>query len=99
MEREKPGRIVIESIRQDGRPLRPGDWIERIASMLATFGRDHRLHYIASVQPCIIQGEKCLVVERDLARKDPGMWEYILHFAHDNALRIQEDRRRVRRPS
>lgn len=90
-------RIIIESVREDGRVFRPNDWIERMSALLATFGPDHRLHYADSVQPCMIQGEKCLVVERGLAQRNPAAYEFILKFASDNALRIQEDRRQQER--
>lgn len=98
MEYELADRIVIESVHTDGKPFRPSDWIERISTTLASFGRDHRLHYLSSVQPCIIKGEKCLVVDRNLEQKDPTAWAYILKFAEDNALRVQQDRRRVDEP-
>ncbi len=90
--------LVIEGVREDGSKLRPSDWIERISSMLAEFGPDHRLHYSPWVHPCVIGGEKCLVIERDLHEKDPQAYRYILGFAEQNGLRIQPDRRRVNRP-
>jgi len=93
MDMETDDRIIIQSVRVDGRIFRPNDWIERMSALLATFGPDHRLHYADSVQPCIIQGEKCLVVARGLAQHNPAAYEFILKFARDNALRIQEDRR------
>jgi len=85
--------IVIESVREDGRPFRPTDWIERISTQTASFGADHRLHYSDSVQPCTIDGQKCLVVDRHLEQRNPAVYQYILHFAHENHLRIQHDRR------
>ena len=85
--------MVIEGVRKDGSKLRPGDWIERISSMLAEFGPDQRLHYSPWVHPCVIQGEKCLVIERDLREKDPAAYEHIMNFAEQNGLRIQPDRR------
>ncbi len=85
--------LVIHSTREDGGRLRPSDWIERISSTLASFDDDHRLHYARSVQPCIIGGEKCLVVARGLADSNPGAFDFIMNFAHSNKLKIQEDRR------
>ncbi len=85
--------MVIEGVREDGSKLRPSDWIERISSMLAEFGPDHRLHYSPWVHPCVIQGQKCLVIERDLRDKDPVAYQYIMSFAEQNGLRIQPDRR------
>ncbi len=85
--------LVIQGIREDGGKLRPSDWIERISSTLASFGQDHRLRYSESVQPCVIGGEKCLVVARGLEISDPTAYAYILDFARSNRLCIQKDRR------
>ena len=85
--------LVIHSARVDGGKLRPSDWIERISSTLASFGSDHRLHYDRSVCPCIVEGEKCLVVARGLAEINPGAYEFIMNFANSNKLTIKADRR------
>ena len=52
---------VIRGVTEDGRKLRPSDWIERISSTLASFGSDQRLQYSNAVAPCIIDGEKWLI--------------------------------------
>lgn len=90
---ESEERWVIESVCSDGQRFRPSDWIERISAGLATFGADHRLHYAAEVQPCIIEGKKCLVVSKGLAESNPAAYAEVMRFARDNDLRIQEDRR------
>jgi hypothetical protein len=86
-------RYVITSLQEDGRKLRPGDWIERIACSLASFDESRRLHYSASVQPCVIDGEKCLVVARGLEQADPQAYEFVMEFARSNKLSVQPDRR------
>jgi hypothetical protein len=86
-------RLIIEGTREDGSQLRPLDWIERISSVLATFGADHRLTYANCVKPCFIDGQKCLVVARCLAGRNPQAYEFIMNFAKSNQLRIQVDRR------
>ena len=96
---ESDDRWVIESVRLDGERFRPSDWIERISATLATFGQDNRLRYDSEVQPCIIQGQKCLVVGKGLSQRNPQLLAYILKFAEDNRLRIQEDRRSLDLPS
>lgn len=90
---------IIESVSEDGRRFRPSDWIERVSAMLATFGRDQRLRYDGEVHPCIIQGEKCLVVSKGLERRAPQLLQYIMEFAATNHLRIQEDRRSFNLPN
>ena len=89
-------RLLIEGRTEDDKKFRPSDWAERISSMLANFGPDHRLRYSAYAQPCLIQGEQCLIVARDLETAYPEVFEFIIDFARSNHLRIQIDRR-VRR--
>ena len=84
---------VIQGIKEDGGKLRPSDWIERLSSTLATFGKDQRLKYNEFVQPCMIDGEKCLVVARGLSAKNPDMYDFVMGFANGNKLRIMPDRR------
>lgn len=92
-------RWTIESVKSDGNAFRPSDWIERVSMTLATFGRDHRLHYDREVQPCVIRGQKCLVVGKGLATRNPQLLAYIMRFAGDNQLRIQEERREMALPT
>lgn len=89
--------LIIEGVREDNKKFRPSDWAERISSMLASFGPDHKLRYSALVHPCIINGEQCLIVSRGLSETHPEAFEFIMHFAQQNKLRIQEDRRVTQR--
>ena len=84
---------VIRGVTEDGKKLRPSDWIERISSTLASFGKDQRLKYSNSVAPCVIDGEKCLVVARNLHDINPQAYEFVMGFAKSNQLSIREDRR------
>ena len=86
-------KLIIRGVTEEGKILRPGDWCERISSTLASFGFDHRLHYSSAVTPCMINGEKCLVVARDLCEINPAAYDFIMEFARSNQLCIQEDRR------
>lgn len=90
---EASEKIIIEGIKQDGNKFRPSDWCERLATTLASFGDDQRLKYCKSAHPCIINGVNCLIVERDLASKSPESYEFLMAFAEENQLNIQEDRR------
>jgi hypothetical protein len=86
-------RVVIHGTREDGSKLRPSDWIERLSSSLASFGRDQRLRYSASVKPCVIDGQKCLVVARCLENTNPQAYAFVMAFAQSNKLKVQLDRR------
>lgn len=85
---QKDCKLVIESVREDGKRFRPSDWIERISSTLGSFGPDHRLHYAKHAQPKVINGEKCLVVDESLKEENPQAYDYILKFAQSNSLRV-----------
>ena len=93
-----PDRLIIDGKRANGSRFRPSDWVERISASLASFGPDNRLRYSSLVQPCIIEGQKCLVVARKLNQTHPELYAFILDFARKNELRIQEDRRKTNRP-
>jgi hypothetical protein len=90
-------KVFIHGTREDGSKLRPGDWIERLSSTLASFSADRRLRYNVSVKPCVIDGQKCLVVARCLAESDPMAYQFIMNFAESNRLRVQFDRRQGER--
>lgn len=86
----KRGRLIVESVTQDGRKFRPSDWIERISTTLATFGADKHLHYSEAVFPSVINGEKCLVVDLSLQETNPQAFEYVMNFVRANKLRVYE---------
>ena len=78
--------LIIESVCDDGRNFRPSDWIERIAGAVGEFGPDHRLHYLQSVRPAMIDGKKCLIVNTELAKENPKLYEFVTHFVEINRL-------------
>ncbi len=83
-------RIIIEGITEDNRPFRPSDWIERISGSLSTFGNDRRIRYSQFVQPLMIDGKKCLAVDRRLMDVNPGAFKFLMDFAKGNKLRMHE---------
>lgn len=85
--------LVITSMMENGNKFRPSDWNERLSSTLASFQVDHRLRYSQGVQPCVIDGEPCLVVARWLETTDRTSFDFVMDFAKANQLRIQQDRR------
>lgn len=85
--------LVITSVMENGEKFRPADWTERLSSTLASFQVDRRLRYAQGVQPCIIDGEPCLLVARWLESVDRNAYDFVIGFARTNQLKIQEDRR------
>ncbi|MFO7594368.1 MAG: DUF3579 domain-containing protein [Pseudomonadota bacterium] len=90
---------LIKGETKKGRKFRPSDWIERVSASLAGFDADQRLHYSKEVRPCLIQGEKCLLVSKELSHTNPEAYAFIMRFARENDLHIQEDRRKYPRAS
>jgi len=80
-------KLVIESVRNDGKRFRPSDWIERLSANMGTFGPDHRLHYSNECKPGMVNGEKCLIVDNSLEVSNPAAYQYIMNFANSNSLR------------
>ena len=68
--------------------FRPIDLIERISATLTTFCPDHQQHYARGVQPKVINGLKCLVVDVLLREEEPAAYEYVLAFAKAIQLRM-----------
>jgi len=83
-------KLVIESVREDGKKFRPSDWIERLSANMGTFGPDHRLHYAKTVKPAMVNGEKCLLVDKSLEVENPAAFQYIMNFAKSNNLRCHD---------
>lgn len=88
--------IIIGGIDNNGHKFRPSDWVERLASIISSFGEDQRLQYHRCAIPCTIQGVKSLVVDQRLQDNIPQAYEFIMDFAKNNNLRIQFDRRQQR---
>jgi len=80
---------LIEGTMQNGRTLRPSDWVERISGVMARFGADHRLRY-GAVRPCFVKGKKCLLVQKSLEREDPAAFAYVSEFVRSNGLAMQD---------
>lgn len=90
MELKSGCKLVIRSVNEDGRKFRPSDWIERVSTTMAAFGKDHRLHYSDDVKPSMVDGEKCLVVSGSLKETNPVAFDYIMAFVRANRLQMSE---------
>lgn len=89
-ESDKPGKIIIEGVTQEGEKFRPSDWAERMSGNLSTF-RGRRIQYSPFLKPAVKNGVKCVVLDRSLEKKDPEQYQQILEFARKNNLRFCDD--------
>lgn len=80
-------KIIIEGIKENGQKFRPSDWPERVSGLFATFSSDHRLIYNSHLRPGMINGDKCLIVDKRLQSDNPDAYNYIMQFARENQLK------------
>ncbi len=87
--------IFIQGITRDGRTFRPSDWAERLAGVMCSFRPGgaqpgSHLNYSPWCVPTVINGIKCVVVNRELRDYEPMAWDFVLNFARDNDLQVAE---------
>ena len=72
------------------------DWAERLAGVMAPFrpggvgGPGAHLGYSPWCRPTVIDGVKCVVVNRALREHEPMAWDFVMNFARDNDLQTVE---------
>ena len=90
-----PREVFIQGITKDGRTFRPSDWAERLAGVMSSFRPGgaqpgSHLHYSPWCIPTVIDGVKCVIVNRELRDYEPMAWDFVLNFAKDNDLKVSE---------
>jgi hypothetical protein len=72
-----------------GKSFRPSDWCDRLCGVMSSFGSQRKMHYSPFVRPgCWISGEKCVFVDARLYELEPLAYNFLVHFARDNDLRV-----------
>lgn len=82
--------IIIKGLTENGQLLRPSDWSERLSSVLYSLGRGNRMGYSSDVRPVRLDGVKCVVVSKKLAWQEPQAYRFLLDFARDNDLQVED---------
>jgi hypothetical protein len=90
-----PKQFLIQGITRDGRTFRPSDWAERLAGVMSSFRPGgaqpgSHLSYSPWCVPRVVEGVKAVEVHSDLRGHDPMAWDFVMNFARDNDLRVQE---------
>lgn len=83
-------RYIIESYTEDGRKFRPSDWIDRIASLDASYGAFQRLVYSDLLYPELYQGQKTLIIDTTLEEVNPVLFAYVMNFVKTNGLKMSK---------
>jgi hypothetical protein len=88
-------KLFIQGITTSGKPFRPSDWAERLCGVMASFrppgdAGDPRFTYSPYVRPVVIAKVKCVVIDTRLGDLDPRALDFVMNFAKDNSLPIEE---------
>ncbi|MCP9759836.1 DUF3579 domain-containing protein [Aquitalea sp. S1-19] len=87
-----PYEIVIQGITEEGRTFRPSDWAERLSGIMSSFGEDQKLAYHQFVRPMLLDGVRCVAIDKKLEKIHPSIFTFLMDFARDNQLRIVDCR-------
>jgi hypothetical protein len=87
--------MFIQGVTRDGRTFRPSDWAERLAGVMSSFRPGgaqpgSHLNYSPWCIPTLIDGVKCVIVNRALRDYEPMAWDFVMGFARDNDLKVSE---------
>lgn len=83
-----PTTLIIQGTTLNGRTFRPGDWAERLSSVMSTFGIDHRMSYSPYVTPLTFNGVKSVSIDVRLKEVDARAFYFLLGFARNNELLV-----------
>jgi hypothetical protein len=87
-----PRELIIKGVTQTGSTFRPSDWDERLCGVLAVYRpgyvaqRGPVFGYSPYVQPVLVGGVRCVVVDPRLRDLEPRAWDFVVGFARDNQL-------------
>jgi hypothetical protein len=96
MSEPSAGEVVIRGITLQGRPFRPSDWADRLASILSHVSSDNRLNYSPQLCPVTRAGIRCVVIKKALEEQDPRVFRFLMDFAHENDLEVIPGRQTIR---
>ena len=93
----QPRQFVIQGITVAGRTFRPSDWSERLAGAMSSFrpggrgaGIGAHIGYSPYCVPQVVDGVKCVLVSEALKEIEPMAWDFVMNFARDNELPVNE---------
>ena len=93
----EPSKVFIQGQTRDGKVFRPSDWAERLAGAMSCFRPDSSggaaafIGYSPFCVPRFVAGVKGVIVSRELREMEPMAWDFVMNFARDNDLVVDED--------
>lgn len=89
--------VFIKGVTRSGRTFRPSDWAERLAGVMSQFRPGGtkavlggHIAYSPWCVPTVLDGVKVVIVHRDLRDAEPMAWDFVMNFAKDNELQVEE---------
>lgn len=80
--------VIVEGSSSEDTPVRPHNWAERFAGNLASYDQHLRLTFSNELVPAMINGVKCLRMDRSLRNSHPEIFRDILGFAQVHGLKV-----------
>lgn len=80
--------ITIVGVTSEGKKFRPSDWAERLTTVVAKQGRDHRMVFNPKVAMAVDGGINSVVVDATLEADDPDTYDYLFGFGKANDLQM-----------
>lgn len=77
-----------------GEMLNPEDWVDTMINTMGQHDLKKQMKYAATVHPCVIDGKRVLVFEKNLHKKDPEAYQQLREFSEANGFKLKEDQRR-----
>ncbi len=68
-------------------------WAENVLGAMQGRGIDNGMEFKATVHPCIINGERCLVYKNGLKHQDQTAYAHLAAYAEENGFRLKENQR------
>ncbi len=87
-------KVIIKGVTEDGRRFRPSDWAQRLSTAAAammpeTRERRVRRPFHPKVNTALIDGINSVVVDKSLAEEDPRLYNFLINFAKENGLVVE----------
>ncbi len=68
-------------------------WAEKILGAMHGRGIENGMEFNATVHPCLINGERCLVYKKGLKQQDQTAYAHLAAYAEENGFRLKENQR------
>ena len=98
MSEKRPENFIIVGLTLDGKKFRPSDWAERLAGAMSCFrpgsagqaGIGAYIGYSPYCMPTAVGELKAVIVNEALREIEPMAWDFVVNFARDNDLLMDE---------